>query len=129
MAEYTKDKHFSFGWVIGGAVLMLIALWFGRFVLTGLATHDMWVDRGVEAGCFALGGFVIGWQSEGSTIIEAGIAALLALVGAIYLFFGGIIFYDPVSIGEDYAIPLVASVVGAWLGEKFQGDVIVTKDD
>ncbi len=79
MAEYTKDKRFSVGWVIGGTVLMFITNFFGGFVAIGAGVGSLWALAGIGMACFAAGGFVIGWQSEGSTILEAGLAAVLSL--------------------------------------------------
>ena len=128
MAEYTKDKAFSVGWMFGGAVLMFITTWFGGFVLVGLAVESLWIHLAVTIACFALGGFVVGWKSEGSTIIEAGLAAVATIVGVLALA-GFRIDTDPRWLVETCAIPFVSAIVGAWIGEKVQGDVIVTKDD
>ena len=128
MAEYTKDKGFSAGWMIGGAVLMFITTWFGGFILTGLAVQDLWIRVAVQVACFLLGGFVIGWKSEGSTIIEAGLAAILTIVGVLAIA-GFVLDPDPVLLAETVGVPFVSAIVGAFIGEKVQGDVIVTKDD
>jgi len=77
---------------------------------------------------FALGGFVVGWKSEGSTIIEAGIAALVT-IGGLLAIAGFAIDTDPVVLAETFGVPLASAIVGAFIGEKVQGDVIVTKDD
>jgi hypothetical protein len=128
MAEYTKDKGFSIGWVIGGTLLMFITSFFGGFVLTGLAVDSVWARGGVSIACFAIGGFVVGWKSEGSTILEAGIAALLT-IGGLLAIAGFQINTDPQALAITFAIPFVAAMLGAWIGEKVQGDVIVTRDD
>jgi len=128
MAEYTKDKGFSVGWMIGGTLLMFITTWFGGFVLVGLAVQDLWIRVAVQVACFALGGFVVGWKSEGSTIIEAGLAAILTILG-VFALAGFVIDPDPVLLAETVGVPFAAAIVGAFIGEKVQGDVIVTKDD
>jgi len=70
---------------------------------------------------------VIGWQSEGQTIIEAGIAAALCVVvmGTIRGIWSHV---DAQTLGLAVAIPFVPAVVGAWIGEKVQGDTIETQD-
>src|SRR6267142_1029495 len=107
---------------------MFITSFFGGFVLTGLAIESIWTRAGVSIGCYAIGGFVVGWKSEGSTIIEAGLAAILTIAIALAIA-GFTIPTDPVVLAVGFGIPFLAALVGAWIGEKVQGDVIVTKDD
>jgi hypothetical protein len=130
MAEYSKDKRFSIGWVIGGAILMAISAVFGKFIMTAVGVPSVYVAYGVIAACFALGGFVIGWQSEGSTIIEAGIAALIAVGAMIGIEFAQSHAFstDPEALGLGIGAPFVAGLIGAFIGEKVQGDVIRTQD-
>ncbi len=125
MAEYTKDKRFSIGWVIGGAVIMFLANLLGGFVCAGAGITDLWTLAGVACGCYAIGGFVIGWQSEGSTILEAGLAAAATVI-ALAAIRG--ITTDPEALAIGAGIPFVAGIIGAWIGEKVQGDVIRTED-
>jgi hypothetical protein len=125
MAEYSKDKRFSFGWVIGGAVLMVIASLFGRFIITAVGVPSVYAAYGLFAACFALGGFVVGWQSEGSTIIEAGIAALIA--SGAWIAINGFS-TDPEALALGHGAPFVAGLLGAFIGEKVQGDVIRTSE-
>ena len=128
MAEYTKDKRFSTGWVIGGSALMIVTNLFGGIVAGGVGVTSIWVLAGVAVGCFAVGGFVIGWKSEGQTILEAGIAAVVALAAS-FLIRNARLPDDPVVLGIGFGVPFVAAIIGAWIGEKVQGDVIRTKDD
>ena len=128
MAEYSKDTRFSIGWVIGGTVLMIITNIFGGFVAIAFGLDSIWTVTGIALVCFVLGGFVIGWQSEGRTIIEAGIAAVVALV-LTYLIRNGQLPADAQVMLIGFGIPFLAALFGAWLGEKVQGDTIVTKDD
>ena len=128
MAEYTKDKHFSFGWVIGGTVLKFLTNFFGGFVAVGLAIESIWVIAGIAMACYFVGGLVIGWKSEGSTILEAGLAAILAIVIALAIK-GFAMPTDPVVMAIGFGLPFLAAVIGGFIGEKIQGDVIVTKDD
>jgi hypothetical protein len=127
MAEYTKSTHFSLGWMIGGSILMFLINLFAGFLLEGLAVHSLWAQGGAALAAFAVGGFVIGWQSEGRTILEAGLAAVIALVVAMAI--RGFEIADPVALAIGIGVPFVASVLGAWIGELVQGNVIVTQDD
>ena len=130
MAEYTKDKRFSGGWVIGGTVLMFVTNFLGGFIATGTGVNSIWVLAAIGFACFAVGGFVIGWKSEGSTILEAGLAALISI--AITLGTRGIalaLLLDWRILVADLGLPAIAAVLGAYVGEKVQGDVIVTSDD
>jgi hypothetical protein len=78
---------------------------------------------------YVLGGFVIGWQSEGRTIIEAGLATLLVIfieVGRAHAVLRG---EAPMLLLFLYAVPFIAAIIGAWIGELVQGNVIRTSDD
>src|SRR5262245_57442067 len=83
MAVYDKDKSFSVGWMFGGAIIMGVILLFAHFVMIATGVADVWVFVGVWSAGFAFGGFVIGWQSEGQTILEAGLAAILVIGAAL----------------------------------------------
>ena len=128
MALYDKDKSFSLGWMIGGTVLMFVVLFFGSFVAIGAGASVLELAV-VVAGCFALTGFVIGWRSEGQTIIEAGLAAaiatgiMLGVRGVAYLAVG----QQPILL-IAVGVPFVAAVLGAWIGELVQGRTIETDD-
>ena len=128
MAEYTKDTRFSIGWVIGGTVLMIITNIFGGVLAMMLGVGSVWTIAGIALVCFALGGFVIGWQSEGSTILEAGLAAVAALI-VTYVIRNGQMPADAEVIVIGFGLPFVAALGGGWLGEKVQGDTITTSDD
>lgn len=129
MAEYEKDKHFSWGWMLGGAVIMVIVRWFALFVAVGTGIQDLWALAAIISGTYLIGGFVIGWKSEGQTIVEAGLAALISM-GTYYLAIAGLaVILVPVVAVALLGVPFAAAVLGAWIGEKVQGDVIVTKDD
>jgi len=130
MAEYTKDTRFSGGWMIGGAVIMWVTNFLGGFIAGGVGVTSDNAILGIVLGCFAVGGFVVGHQSEGRTIIEAGLGAILAIVASMFVTYKGLVLDLPL---KDYVIgfgpPFAAAIVGAFIGEKVQGDVIVTKDD
>jgi hypothetical protein len=127
MAEYTKSTHFSVGWMIGGSVLMFLTNIFAGFLLAGLAVQSLWAFAGAALVAFAIGGFVIGWQSEGRTILEAGLAAVIA--NGVALAIKGLTTMDPVALAVGIGVPFVAALFGAWIGELVQGNVIVTQDD
>ena len=128
MAEYTKDTRFSMGWVIGGTVLMIITNIFGGFLAIAFGVDSLLSVAAIALVCFALGGFVIGWQSEGSTILEAGIAAVVAL-GVTYFIRNSSLPSDPQVLLLGFGVPFLAALFGGWVGEKVQGDTITTRDD
>lgn len=131
MAEYQKDTRFSWGWMFGGILLMFITNFVGGFAAGAAGVSNLWAVLGIACGAFALGGFIIGWQSEGRTIIEAGLSAILAI--AISLALKGsllaVLLLNPLAFVIAVAIPFAFAMLGAWIGEIVQGDVITTKDD
>src|SRR5438128_12236074 len=85
MALYAKEKKLSIGWVLGGTLIMFATNFLGG-ILAGMAgVQSLVVVVGLAVGCFAFGGFIIGWKSEGQTILEAGLAAILAAVAGLVL--------------------------------------------
>lgn len=128
MAEYSKDNRFSIGWVIGGTVLMILVSLFGGFVSVALGIGSLWALLAVSAACYAIGGFVVGWKSAGSTILEPGIAAVAAIIIQLIVRDGQLP-RNPVTLVIALAIPFCAACAGGWLGEQVQGDVIVTSDE
>jgi hypothetical protein len=127
VAEYTKDKRFSLGWVIGGTLIMFLTNIFGGIAVAAMGSIGVYELLAIAIACFALGGFVIGWQSEGSTILEAGLAAAIA-TGLTVAYRASVLVLDPVSLMIGLGIPFVAGIIGGWIGEKVQGDVIKTED-
>ncbi len=127
MAVYDKNKSFSTGWVIGGAVIMFLTNFFGGFVAAAAGVSSLETMLVLAIVCYALGGFVVGWQSEGQTILEAGLAAALAVL-VVATARGMWRALDLVSASIALGIPFVAAVIGAWIGEKVQGDTIETPD-
>jgi hypothetical protein len=129
MAIYLKDKSFSVGWTIGGTVLMFITNLGGGFAAGLAGITSIYAMAGLGALCFALGGFIIGWKSEGQTILEAGLAAALATAitvsvrGAL-----GSLIMQPVALVIGLGIPFAAGVLGGWIGEKVQGDTVGSDD-
>ena len=113
---------FSWAWALGGSVIMC-----GAGFLMGLLVGMVGGALGVELGigglavagllAFGLGGFIIGRRSAGKTILEAGVAAALAVVGALLLT-GTLTVLGVVAGG---ALPFLAGLTGGWLGEKAQG--------
>ncbi|HEY1547088.1 MAG TPA: hypothetical protein VGG28_04685 [Kofleriaceae bacterium] len=128
MAEYTKDTRFSWGWVIGGAAIIWVMQFMAVLFWAALKFRPMPAAL-LGLAPYVLGGFVIGWQSEGRTILEAGLATLLVIfieLGRAQAALRG----DAADlIVLLYAVPFVAAVIGAWLGELVQGNVVRTSDD
>jgi hypothetical protein len=127
MALYKRDRSFSVGWMLGGAVLMAITYNVGLFLSMALGVASPLGLGGVAFGCFAFGGFIIGYKSEGRTIIEAGLAAAIAT--GITVVFRMLALHvslalAPVALVIAVAIPFVAGLFGGWLGERVQGDTI-----
>jgi hypothetical protein len=128
VAEYTKDTRFSWGWVIGGAAIIWVMQFMAVLFWAALKFRPMPAAL-LGLAPYVLGGFVIGWQSEGRTILEAGLATLLVIfieLGRAQAALRG----DAADlIVLLYAVPFVAAVIGAWLGELVQGNVVRTSDD
>jgi hypothetical protein len=126
VAEYTKDTRFSMGWVVGGAAIIFVLQF-----LAGLAIAALQLGLLGAAGAgfisYVLGGFVIGWQSEGRTILEAGLAAVLVI--AVVLAIRGFVLLDGLQMLIVYGVPFLSSLLGGWLGEIAQGNIIRTSDD
>jgi hypothetical protein len=128
VAEYTKDTRFSWGWVVGGAAIIWVMQFMAVLFWAALKFRPMPAAL-LGLSPYVLGGFVIGWQSEGRTIIEAGLATLLVIfieLGRAHAALRG----DATNlIVVLYAVPFVAAVIGAWIGELVQGNVVRTSDD
>jgi hypothetical protein len=99
-------------------------------ILAGMAgVQSVAVALGLAVACFAFGGFIIGWKSEGQTILEAGLAAILAaLLGVViqstlrHQSMAGLM--NPIALAIGLGIPFAAGVLGGWIGEKVQGDTV-----
>jgi hypothetical protein len=125
VAEYTKDTRFSMGWVVGGAAIIFVLQFFAGLAIAALQL-GLWGAAAAGFISYVLGGFVIGWKSEGRTILEAGLAAVLVI--AVVLGIHGFVF-GGVDMLIIYGVPFVSSLFGGWLGELVQGDIIHTSDD
>ncbi|HEY1812307.1 MAG TPA: hypothetical protein VGG74_08105 [Kofleriaceae bacterium] len=128
MAEYTKDTRFSWGWVVGGAVLIWVLQFFAGLFMIMVGMHEL-AAAGIALGAYLGGGFVIGWWSEGRTILEAGLATLLVVfieLGRGHAALGRL---SPGELLFIYGVPFVAAIIGAWIGERVQGNVVRTSDD
>jgi hypothetical protein len=115
-------KSLQWKWVIGGAFLMIITTSLVTYglVMLGATYIDQLGLIGLMimtlAGPFLgliLGGWMIGFYSEGETIWEAGIAAAVALVG-LFAVTGK---FDLWSV----VIGFVAALLGGFLGERTPG--------
>jgi hypothetical protein len=129
MAEYVKSKHFSWGWCVGGAVLLFVISFLGGIGILAAGVTNPWIQLAVTGFCYLLTGFVIGWKSEGQTIVEAGIASVLALAIALAIRGGGILFFMTPVGAIVTVVPALVAMLGAFIGEKVQGDVVRTSDD
>ena len=117
----TKDRRFSIGWVVAGTVIMFGLSFLGGVVAGAAKLSGLWPLFGVAEICFFVGGLIVGRQSRGSTILEAGLAAVLALVIS-NLIQGTHLSRDPRVYAIGYGIPFVTALLGAWIGEMLQGD-------
>jgi|SRR6185312_16680861 len=128
MAEYTKDTRFSWGWVMGGAVLIWV-LQLLSIMVWGALGFGLIAAAVCGLGSYFVGGFVIGWKSEGRTILEAGIATLFVIFMELGRMHAALAVLAPLLLALHFAIPFAAAVFGAWIGEMVQGDIIRTADD
>ena len=104
--------------ILGG---LLVGLILGPQVTAAASPEDVSLTGGqamlalaVNVLSFLIGGFIVGIKSVGRTILEPGISALIAVLvvllrshqlTAMNLLVGGL-------------VPVIAGVVGGWLGEK-----------
>jgi hypothetical protein len=65
---------------------------------------------------FAIGGYIVGVKSAGRTILEPGLAAAIAVAGALLL--SGNFTLGSLLVGG--VVPFLAGILGGWLGEKRQ---------
>ncbi len=65
---------------------------------------------------FAVGGYIVGLKSVGRTILEPGIAAAIAVAGALLI--SGNFTVGNLLVGG--LVPFLAGLLGGWLGEKRQ---------
>lgn len=129
MTLYAKDKSFSAGWMFGGAVVMTIANVFAGVLLGVLGVRSLEIFIGVSCAIYLVCGFLIGWRSEGQTIIEAGLAAMLATaVGVALQALRGRVELLPVTMAIASTPPFLCGLLGAFIGEKVQGDSVEVQD-
>ncbi len=129
MTLYEKDTSFSVGWMIGAAVLMTIANVFAGIVMTLLGVMSIFVIVGVSCSCYLGIGFFVGLKSEGRTIIEAGLGAAISVCVALAINVSrGRLELLPIVIAIACAPPFVCGVLGAFIGEKVQGDSVEVQD-
>jgi len=65
---------------------------------------------------FLIGGYIVGRQSAGRTILEPGISAAIAVVIGLVLA-GGFTLFNLLTAG---LVPFLAGLLGGWLGERGQ---------
>lgn len=135
-----RSRAFSIVWTVSGAFLMialaglaLIVLYRGWAAAGAAPTSLHELDsRGKLAlaasfaAAFLLGGITVGRASEGRTILEAGIAATIAL--GMIVGYAALRRFDLTELRLPIIIALPAAFVlalaGAWLGERWQGSSV-----
>ena len=129
MTLYEKDTSFSPGWMIGGAVVMIVANGFGGLFMAALGVTNLWIMIGAVCAIYALTGFFIGLKSEGRTIIEASLAAAIATcVGVAVQVARARIEVTPLALAIGCVPPFACGILGAFVGEKVQGDSVEVQD-
>lgn len=68
---------------------------------------------------FLIGGFIVGLQSSGKTILEPGLSAAIAVLLALIIS-GNFSVFGLLAGG---VVPFAAGILGGWLGERRQGTV------
>lgn len=121
-------KKFYFQWLLLGALFFMLTFLLGSYVggilmsLSGSPVYQNIVLRILPAILFVVCGMLVGFASEGITILEAGLGAILGQGIAVAVF---VYVVDASPIGwRDFffgALPgALLAILGAWLGEKFQ---------
>jgi len=129
MTLYEKDTSFSVGWMFGAAILMTIANVFSGIVMTLLGVGSLAIILGVSCACYVGIGFFVGVKSEGRTIIEAGLGAAISVGVAVAIQVArGRLEIMPVAMAIACAPPFVCGILGAFIGEKVQGDSVEVQD-
>jgi hypothetical protein len=131
MPLYKRDRSFSVGWVFGGAVLMIIANLLGGLIAGVLGVRSLAAVVAISVASFVGGGFIIGWKSEGRTILEAGLAAAVATAASIVyrtMFQHVPFMLAPMALIIGCAIPFASGILGGWIGEMVQGQTVDTGD-
>ena len=114
-----KDKSFNVGWMIGGAFIMFGTNFVGGMIAGDAGVETLGAMALLDCICFAVGGFVIGYQSAGQTILEAGLAAAVAAI-VCYLAMNNAASLIGVLFGA--LLPFGRGLAGGWIGEKVQGE-------
>ena len=129
MTLYEKDTSFSVGWMVGAAILMTITNVFAGIVMTVLAVTSLAIIVGVACACDLSCGFFVGLKSEGRTIIEAGLGAAIATgAGIAVQVMRGHVTLLPLTLVIGCTPPFVCGILGAFIGEKIQGDSVEVQD-
>ncbi len=125
MAVYSRDRSFSLGWTFGGTAIMFLTNLAGGVLAGVLGLRSEWFILGIALACFAFGGFIVGWKSEGRTIVEAGLAAALAtMLAYAYRVMFSHAQLIPAAILVGAGLPFCAGLLGGWIGELVQGDTV-----
>jgi hypothetical protein len=81
-----------------------------------LSSNQMALAAVLNFLAFAVGGYIVGVKSAGRTILEPGLAAAIAVAGALLLSRN----FTLGSLLVGGLVPFLAGVLGGWLGEKRQ---------
>ena len=121
MAE-DKDSSFSVGWMLGGMVWMFASHLFASSVAFAAGVVSVWWMAAIVSASFALPGLVIGWKSDGEALLEAGLAAVIAIALAAGVRGLAELAIDcPAALVVNLGAPLVLAIAAAWLGDKLHG--------
>jgi hypothetical protein len=118
-----KDRSFSVGWMLGGTVLMFASYLAATALADRAAITSPWWLAAIGAASFALPGVVIGWKSDGETLLEAGLAAMISIA-----FAAGVRGLAELAVDDAPALvvslgaPVVVAIAAARAGELFHGD-------
>ncbi len=121
-------KKFYVQWVFGSAVFFMATFILGSYLggilmtLSNSALYQVLILRIWPALLFVVCGIVVGFASDGVTILEAGLGSVLGQGLAVSVF---VLFMDDFPIGWlDFifgALPGAGlAILGAWIGEKIQ---------
>lgn len=81
-----------------------------------LSSNQMAIAAVLNFLAFVIGGYIVGLKSAGRTILEPGLAAAIAVAGALLI--SGSFTLGNLLVGG--LVPFLAGLLGGWLGEKRQ---------
>ena len=116
--ESTKTKGLEWKWIVVGVIAGTFLTLLLHKVMA-LTFHTATVPMFMSLLGFAVMGIIIGFKSQGYTIIEPAVGGILTavIVGIVLVIYGGVVF----SSLETYLAPVVGFVfglLGGWVGEE-----------